>query len=112
VSSAFSIALSGLAAAGRRLDASAHDLANALTDGFTPLRVSQEEVAGGGVIATVERIDTGAEVRAHAALAGLAGVDLAFEVVGQLRAASAYRANLATLRAADEAERSLLDVLG
>ena len=111
MSSASSIALSGLTAAGVRLDASAHNVANALTDGFVPLQVRQEEVASGGVRATVER-DPAAEARADATLTGLSTVNLAGEVVGQLRAATAYKANLATLRAADEAERSLMDVLG
>jgi flagellar hook protein FlgE len=111
VSSAFSIALSGLAAAGLRLDASAHHVANALTGGFVPLRVGQEEVAWGGVRAWAER-DAAAEARADATLTGLSTVDLAGEAVGQLRAVTAYRASLATLRAADEAERSLLNVVG
>jgi flagellar basal-body rod protein FlgC len=112
--STIAIALSGLQAASLRLDASAHDVANALTEGYTPLRVEQREVPAGGVEASVSRAADPGELRADAALAGTlpARVDLVGEIAGQLSARRAYQASLAVLRAADEAERSLLEVVG
>jgi flagellar basal-body rod protein FlgC len=115
MSSAAAIAASGLAAAGLRLDASARNVANALSDGYAPVRVEARAAAGGGVeAAVVPPAPSEGERRADAALSGalLSRVDLATEVTGQLSARRAFEANLAVLRAADEAERSLLDLLG
>jgi len=109
MSSASSIALSGLTAASTRLDAHAQNVANLQSEGYAPVEVTQEALPQGGTVATVSRPSLG-EVASDAALAGT--VDLAKELVGQLTARRAYEANLATLRAADEAERSVLDVLG
>jgi len=95
-----SIALSGLAAASTRLQASAHDVANANTPGFTPHRVSLQE-SPGGVRAVVEQ----------EAPPGF-GVDLAAERVEQLVAARAYEANLAVLESWSERVDSLLEVVG
>jgi len=109
-----SIALSGLQVASLRLDASASNVANALTEGYAPVRVDQREAPGGGVEGSASRAtDPAAEARADAALSGalVDRVDLATEITGQLSAARAYEASLATLRAADENERSLLDVV-
>jgi flagellar basal body rod protein FlgC len=44
-------------------------------------------------------------------LAALSGTDLARETANQLAAAAAFRANLATLRTAQEMTQSLLDVV-
>lgn len=106
MSSASSIALSGLTAASTRLDAHAQNVANLQSEGYAPVAVTQEALPQGGTVATVSR----EELASDAALAGT--VDLAKELVGQLTARRAYEANLATLRAADEAEQSVLDVLG
>jgi len=70
-----SIAASGMAAATRRLEVSARNVANARSDGplpsagaavtasfgapFTPWRVDQVEVAGGGTYAQVSAVDPG-----------------------------------------------------
>ena len=102
MSSTSAIALSGLVAASTRLDASAQNVANLESEGYTPV----EALPQGGVLAHV----TPAELASDAALAGT--VDLTRELLNQQSARRAYEANLATLRAADLAEQSAMDVLG
>jgi len=97
------IAQSGLEAAATRVDVSAHNVANALTDGFVPSRVSSAEVVGGGVTSSVARVrDPLAEARADAALLATSRTDLVTEVVAQQEATRLFQANAATLRTADE----------
>jgi flagellar hook protein FlgE len=109
--STFAIALSGMRAAELRLGTSAHNVANALTEGFQPLAVASSEAPGGGVESrVVPANDPAVESRIDAAV--LAGGDLAGELVGQAMAAAAFRANLASLRAADELVQSLVQVRG
>ena len=111
MSSTFAIAHSGLAAAAVELATSAHDVANALTAAFVPPRVELQASLQGGVSAAVEPAsDALAEVRADRAVLAPSRTDLAQEVLAQVRAAAAYRANLAALRTADELDRALLDV--
>lgn len=103
MSTVLGIAQSGLAAAATRVDVSANNVANALTDGFTPSRVTTAEVAGGGVTAAVTRVaDPLAEARADRALLAGSGTDLVEEVVAQRTAARLFEANAASLRTADE----------
>lgn len=95
-----SAAFSGLAAASARLQASAHNVANANTPDFAPQRVALQE-APGGVRALVEQpADPGF------------GVDLATERVEQLAAARSYEANLKVLESWSEQLDTLLDVVG
>lgn len=114
MASIFDVARSGLAAADLRLSTSAHNVANGLTPGFRPLAVAAEERAEGGVgVRVVRPNDPSVEARLDAAALGLgagSGTDLAAEVVSQMTAAAAYRANLATLRTADEVTASLLAI--
>jgi flagellar hook protein FlgE len=106
---AFEIALSGLQAAELRLGVSAHNVANALTEGFRPSRVEAREAPEGGVVAcAVAPNDPAVEARIDGAV--LTGVDLAGEMVAQMLASASFRANLATLRAADEMTAALVDV--
>ena len=93
-----SIASSGLQAAQARLDASAHNTANMNTPGFRRLRAEQTEVAGqGGVAASIQR-------------APQEGVALEQEVVDQMTATYAFKANLQTLQTQDRMMGALLDV--
>jgi len=97
------IAQSGLEAATTRLNVSANNLANALTDGFQPSRVSSAEVPGGGVTSSVSKaVDPLAEARADRALLATSGTDLVSEIVAQSTAARLFEANAASLRTADE----------
>ncbi len=103
----FGIARSGVVAAGVDLAVSANNVANALTDGFVPSHAVMSEQPEGGVRADVEKEpapppDPLAEVRADRALLAPSRTDLVQELVSQSRAAAVYRANLATLKTAEE----------
>ncbi len=114
------IAQSGMAAASLAVDVSANNVANALTEDFVPSRAVTADVEGGGVTADVEPLDDPAkppadplaEVRADRALLVPNRVDLAQELVSQTRAAAVYKANLATLKTADEMQSTLVQMLG
>jgi flagellar hook protein FlgE len=109
--SILSIARSGLEVASQRLAVSASDAANALTAGFAPSRVEARELPGGGVEGRVApENDPAVEARLDAL--ALSGTDLARETVEQMQAAAAFRASLASLRAADETLGALLDARG
>ncbi len=97
------IAQSGLEAAARRVDVSASNVANALTDGFVPSRVSAADLAGGGVTTSVAKaVDPVAEARADRALLAPSRTDLVTEVVAQQEATRLFQANAASLKTADE----------
>jgi hypothetical protein len=106
------IAESGLRVAELTLDVSAANVANTLTDGYTPRRVEASELPGGGAEGeVVKEPDPLAEVRADRALLAPSGVDLVQETVNQIRGAAVYRANLVSLRTASELEQAAVDRL-
>jgi len=112
MSSATSIAASGLATATLGVAASASNIANALTPGYRPVRVDQAAQPDGGVSGQVTRPgDPLAEVRADRALLGGQGVDLEQEVVAQGRAARLAEANLKSLQTSSDLEGELLKSL-
>lgn len=96
MNNASATALSGLQAAQTRLHVSAHNVANAQTEGFRPDTVRATPQATGGVQTQVEKRPA-------------PGVDLLAERVEQLSATYAFRANLQTLRTTDDTLGSLLD---
>lgn len=98
MSSITAIASSGLRAAQQRLDASAHNIANLQTPGMRPLRVEQAENAmpPGGVGTSVQRTPQ-------------SGVALEQEVVDQMSATYAFKANLRTLQTQDRMLGALLN---
>lgn len=89
------IALSGIQLARRQLDAGAHNIANASTDGFRRQLVLPQEQVGGGVAGVV--------VRDPAEAPGLAVEDL----VGLMTAQHGFEANFKSL----SAERAMLGTL-
>jgi flagellar hook protein FlgE len=107
---AVSAALSGLRAQQTRLSVSANNVANQNTLGFQKARALLEEDAGGGVRARVERVGDRIELSGDAQEAP-SNVDLVEEVGELVEAPQSFRANAAVLRAADDAQKSLLDVL-
>jgi len=112
MSSATSIAASGIATAALGVAASASNIANAETPGYQPVRVDRVARADGGVSGQVGRPgDPLAEVRADRALLGGQGVDLATEVVAQGRAARLVEANVKSLQTAFDLEGELLKTL-
>jgi flagellar hook-associated protein FlgK len=92
-----STALSGLNAASLRLDTAAHNIANTLTPNFRRQTVVQQALPGGGVAASVER-------------AAEPGGSLADDLIGQMSASYAYKANLKVVQTQDEIMGSLLDL--
>ena len=93
------IALSGIQAGFVRLGASAHDVANLVTEDFRP-RTHQVAVEGGGTRAFVERQPTPEQV------------DLAAEWVDQMRASHQILASLRVLSVDAHLRGVLLDVMG
>lgn len=99
------IAQSGLQAAQARLDSAAHNVANAQTPGFKRQTVQAQaqfaaptngDTAGRGVVVSLSQ-------------AGLAGGDLAQDMVDQVAARQSFVANVAVLKTSDKMLGSLLD---
>jgi flagellar hook-associated protein FlgK len=91
-----STALSGMNAASLALATSAHNIANNQTPGFRRQSVARQATEGGGVSAEVIRADA-------------AGASLAEDIVTQMSASYAFKANLKVLKVQDEVLGSLLD---
>lgn len=106
MTSVLSIATSGMAAAQKRLEVSARNVANVSTTpsndevaaAFAALRMDQVETRGGGTAAVVSLAPPGTEV------------DLANEAVQQMIARYTFAANAKVAKAAGEMQKSLLDV--
>ena len=110
-------AQSALFAESRRLQASAHNRANALTEGFRALQVTNQEAAqpGAGVETRVAESelrgspildDSGATLGEHS------NVSFVDEAVTRITAQRAYEANLKTIQAHLDSTDTLLDILG
>ncbi|HET9976668.1 MAG TPA: flagellar basal body protein [Burkholderiaceae bacterium] len=91
-----SIALSGMTAASTRLATAAHNIANAQTPGFRRQLVQQTAQAEGGVAVSIGS-------------ATPFGDALIEDVVAQMSATYAFKANVLTLKAQDRMLGSLLD---
>ena len=129
-----SIAASGMNAAMRRLEVSASNVANALSDGplpsadaavqakypaaYTPLRVDQVETAGGGITAVVGNVtpgtvltyDPSAPFADNRGMVASPNVNLANEAVQQLIARYTFVMNAVVVRTYDQMMKSLLDI--
>ena len=132
MNSIFSIALSGLNAATRRLEVSAANVANAdstgaLPDGpggspapFQPLQVTQQPLLTGGTNASIGLLQptTTMQFQPDAPFADANGlvaaptVDLTSEALNQIQAVNAYKANLTVLEVADQRDREAIDSIG
>ena len=134
MSAILSIAASGMAAATRRLEVSASNVANALSDGplpsadaairaqypaaYMPLRVDQVETAGGGTAAVVGNVtpgyvssyDPGAPFADANGMVAAPNVDLAGEAVQQLIARYTFVMNAVVVRSYEQMMKSLLDI--
>lgn len=91
------IALSGLSAASRVVEVTAHNLANAQTPNYRRQFVQQQTAPGGGVTTSV-------------ATAPGEGEDLATDLVQQRAASYQFQANLKTLQTEQTMLGRLLDV--
>lgn len=97
--------VSGLNAARTTLDVAAHNIANANTAGFQPLRAEHRAMApAGGVQTTITQSDA-------PTAPGISGTDLPAEMVSTFIATHAYDANAQMLNTLLERDRYLLDIL-
>ena len=109
--------LSGLAAAQKKIVTSAHNTANANTEGFKKHRVVlQEANSQGGVEATLERVNTPGPIYTRETEAGLvqveqSNVDLGEEAVNLLLGKRLFEANLNALNIQNKTLGSLLDIV-
>jgi flagellar hook protein FlgE len=99
MSSIASIALSGLNAASSQLAMAAHNIANAQTPGFRRQLVQQTAQPDGGVVVSIGQ-------------AAETGDALAADVVTQMAATYAFKANVLMLKTQDRMLGSLLDLTG
>ena len=98
LSSSLRIAVSGLGAGERRLEASARNVANVSTPGYVPVRTVETAERRGGVSGRLPSGDGAAPDDFPLP----SGVDIGFETVQQRSALRSYAANLRVLEAADE----------
>lgn len=96
MNSVASVAQSGMNAAQRSLQVSAHNIANLGTAGLRRQQAVQATAADGGVTSSVTR-------------ASAPGSDLAADIVDQLQARHLFLANLAVFKTASRMTGSLLD---
>ena len=97
-SSLSGISLSGMNAAQTRLQASAHNIANLNTDGFTRQEVAQSSTNGGGTFTTISSSTSGP------------GNSLETDMVQQLQAKNDFLANLSVFKASNAMIGSLIDI--
>jgi hypothetical protein len=97
MSSIASIALSGLNAASSQLATAAHNIANAQTPGFRQQLMQQTAQPDGGVVVSIGQATD-------------AGDSLAEDVVTQVSATYAFKANVLTLKTQGRMLGSLLDL--
>ena len=132
MSIASAIAVSGMGVATLRLNIAAGNIANSLSDGplpdaanpesfpaaFTPLRVEQTDLAGGGTTAnaravtpaTIPTFDPGAPFADSNRLVAAPNVDLANEIVQTMIARYTFAANAQVIRADAQMSAALLDI--
>jgi flagellar basal-body rod protein FlgC len=132
MSSILSIAASGLAAASRRLEVSASNVANALDTGplpgapnptaappaYVPQHLVQTSVAGGGTATTVTNVspsytsgyDPTAPYADKNGQVAAPNVDLANEAIQQITARYAFAANAKVVQVDAEMMKTLLDI--
>jgi flagellar basal-body rod protein FlgC len=132
MSIASTIAVTGLNAASLRLQVAASNIANVLSDGplpgtpnpeifpaaYTPLRVNQTDVVGGGTSATVSAVspatvssfDPSAPFANSDGFVASPNVDLASEMIQLLIARYNYAANAQVIRADAQMSAALLNI--
>jgi len=103
--------VSGMKAAFKTLDISAHNTANMSTDGFKRQTARLQEGYYGGVVVTIGT-DTppGGLYESNGKLVETSNVNYADEAVSQILSKHYLAANIAAFKTADEMERSLLDI--
>lgn len=108
-------ALSGLTAIQKKTGATAHNVANADTDGFKKIRVTLHEQEPQGVRAEVRQMDTPGPLVQEQTAEGFtpvekSNVELSEELPDLMLSRRMFQANLKTIRTEDEMLGSLLDI--
>ena len=109
-------ALSGMLGAGRMLGASAHNIANAQTEGFKRIKALPEESSAGGVRVSLEQDQTAGPSFFTPDEDGLtlregSNVDLTEELTNTLQATHLFEANVASFKAQHKTLGFLLDII-
>ncbi len=115
--SSINTSLSGLLAQQKKVDATAHNVANVETDGFKKSRVTLNEGENDGVSASVTQIDTPGPMVLEQTGGGeemveKSNVELTEEIPDLVVARRSYQANLKVIQTQDEMIGSLLDIKG
>lgn len=113
---AISSALSGLNALQKRVNVTAHNTANVLTEGYKKSRVVMEEAHAQGVNARVETVNTpGPRIERDTPegkrMVEQSNVDLEDEIVTSMTTTRAYQANLRVIQAEDRRLGKFLDMI-
>ncbi|MBI5643487.1 MAG: hypothetical protein HY954_08440 [Deltaproteobacteria bacterium] len=110
--SSLGFALSGIKAALKMLDTSAHNTANANTDGYQKQKAELNEQDNGGVIVTLTSTSaSGAkQTDANGAAVEASTTDYAEEAAAQISAKHLLGANAAALKTEDEMQKSIIDI--
>jgi flagellar hook protein FlgE len=107
--------ISALSAFRKKMDVTANNIANALTDEFKKSRVTMEEGNPSGVKAVIDRVETQGfpkeSVRdGESITVESSNVDLNEELPEMVITRTAYSANLKTLKSQNDMMGSLLDI--
>lgn len=103
-------ALSGLRMAGRRLQTSAHNVANVQTSGFKKgIGYLTAPAAGPSVTGNPGGDGFGSVL---SGFRELSNVDIAGEILGQIVSKQAFHANADVIKAADDMTGTILDIKG
>lgn len=113
MSNAANIALTALQAFDRKSKVIANNIANANTDRFKKSRAELEEASPSGVRVTVERVITpGDTVTIGEGEREPSTVNMEEELIALIVNRNNYTANIKTVKAADEMQGTLFDILG
>lgn len=108
--SSLSASVSGIKAAFKMLDVSAHNTANMDTDGFKKETVKLQEDDGGVVVTIGKDTSPGGVYQSNGKPVESSNVNYADEVVSQIVSKHYLSASIAAFKAADEMVESLLDI--
>lgn len=110
---AMQIAQSGLNANSVKQSASAHNVANLGTDGFSKQRSTHTEQKTGGVSTQVDTVTLSPQGKALSEQVDGSqnNVDLADEMVTQIEARENFKSNARVVRTQDDMQKTLLDTL-
>jgi flagellar hook protein FlgE len=120
MSDAFNAALSALGSFFRKMDVTANNIANCNTNNFKKSRADMEETYPSGVRVSITQVDTpGDPLPPDDALPPSerdqnqesSNVNLAEELVNLITTEHAVSANIKTIKAEDEMQKKLLDII-